>query len=86
MATEPRKYNIYFGIEKNSKKRSLQEFIDKNNFELKQNFTFYSYDPQQNILNLLEYFISNFWFKYPYCLCELFLFKLESGKYFIINS
>ena len=86
MATNPRKYNIYFGIDKTSKKKSFKELIDKKNFELKENFTFYSYDPKQNILNLLEYFISNFWFKYPYCLCELFLFKLESGKYIIINN
>ena len=86
MATNPRKYNIYFGIEKLPNNNNLNELICKNNFELKDSFIFDSYDPKQNILNLLEYFMSNFWFKYPYCLCELLLFKLESEKYVIIKN
>ena len=86
MAANPRKYNIYFGIDIAPKNKSFNEFIDKNYVEIKLNFTFYSYDPNNNITNLLEYFISTFWYKYQYCFCELFLFKLDSGKYVIIKD
>ena len=86
MATNPRKYNIYFGVDKAPENKRLKELINKNDLDLKENFTFYLYDPKQTIIDLIEYFISHFWFKYQYCFCELFLFKLESGKYIILNG
>ena len=69
-------YTIYY-----IKKRDivdLNQEIQFNEDEKKEEFKFFDYDSTQTIRNLKEYFLSNFGHKYKLCYCQLNLLRFSS--------
>jgi len=85
MASQKTKYNIYFYNQK-PHKQILNNHLEIEDCEFKEQFTFIDYDSQQTILDIKEYFLSFFGHKYPCCICQLILCKKENRFTIIDNA
>ena len=75
-----KQYTIYYIKKRGSANINLNQQIQSNEEEIKEEFTFVDYYSTQTIRNLKEYFLSSFGHKYKSCYCQLYLLRKTNGN------
>ena len=84
---KPKKeYKIFFCIDKGEIREQNKEENEEKHVEIINYFYFYDYNLNSTILNLKEFFLTNFGEKYKYCKCELSVYTKRNNKYQILSN
>ena len=83
---KPKEYKIFFGIDRDEINIHNKDENKNEHIKNLKNFKYYDYTFNANIMNLKEFFITNFGAKYPCCECQLAVYFKTNDKYQIISS